>query len=103
MIETITNYITNFEFNSHLGILLYWIPLIVCAIGYTMRTWANVQKDLNQREKAEEDELINQSLPQEDRRRHIQAFYHPKETIGHVLGRIFVSVMPVVSLISDRA
>lgn len=74
MIETITN----FQFNSTLGIILYWLPVLICAFGYTIRTAKNFMKDKAAREK--------------------DSYYYPTDTIGTLIGRAFVSIIPVANL-----
>lgn len=72
------DWILRFEFNSLLGIILYWVPLSFCAGGYTVRTWINYQKDVNTR-KSED-------------------YYSPTDTIGTLIGRALVSLLPIANL-----
>lgn len=61
-----------------LGLLLYWLPLAVCLIGYVVRTWRNYQKDIKARA--------------------ADSIYTPTDTIGTLIGRALVSVVPVANL-----
>lgn len=73
-----TDWILNFEFNSLLGVALYWVPLSLCVYGYTVRTWFNYQKDVKAR----------------DNEKH----YSPTDTIGTLIGRGLASIIPVANL-----
>lgn len=73
------DYIMNFEWNGWIGIGLYWVPLAFCVFGYTMRTAQNYMKDKEAREKKGE-------------------YYHPTDTVGTLIGRAIVSVVPVANL-----
>lgn len=72
------NYVMSFKFNSLLGILLYWAPLAFCAVGYTTRTARNYMDDKQMREKVQ--------------------YYTPTDTIGTLIGRALVSVIPIANL-----
>jgi len=74
----IVNWIRDFQFNSFLGILLYWVPLSFCWVGYTIRTAQNYMKDKSEREK--------------------EKYYSPTDTIGTLIGRGIASIVPVVNL-----
>jgi hypothetical protein len=89
MIENLQTWITNFDFTSWMGFMLYWLPASVCAYGYTIRSWINYQRDIKNREEAEIDALSPN---------HRVKFYHPSETIGTLIGRGLATVIPVVNL-----
>ena len=74
-------YVRDFEWNSSLALLLYWLPLAVCLYGYTVRTWVNYRKDVRTR-------------PAEER------FYCPTDTLGDVLGRMLSTVLPFANLVA---
>ena len=69
-------------FNSIFGICLYWLPMISCIVGYTMRTARNIQKDKISRVESEKDE----------------SYYIPTDTLGDLLCRAIVSVVPICNL-----
>lgn len=73
------DYIMNFEWNSWIGILLYWVPLGFCAFGYTLRTAQNYMKD-----KADRDAE--------------SGIYIPTDTLGTLIGRAVVTAIPVANL-----
>lgn len=72
------DYVREFEWNSTLGILLFWVPLAFCLVGYTLRTAKNYRKDVAKRLS--------------------DGFYHPTDTIGTLIGRALVSVIPVANI-----
>lgn len=82
------DWILKFEWNGLIGILLYWVPMLFCAVFYTIRTAEGYMADVRAREKAEAS-------------RHSEGhpiWYEPRETIGGILGRALVSVAPVGNL-----
>lgn len=72
--------------NSFLGILLYWVPLTVCLLGYTMRTMKDIKKDVSKRAAADADPK--------------NSYYSPTITIGKILGRLFASICPIWNLLA---
>lgn len=74
--------ILNFKWNSLLGICLYWLPMVFCVVFYTIRTAEGYMSDKAKREAAESG----------------KSYYSPRETIGGILGRALVSVVPVANL-----
>lgn len=64
--------------NGWLAVSLYWSPLLLCIVGYTMRTVRNYRLDLSDRES--------------------DKFYTPRDRVGTLIGRAFVSLMPIANL-----
>ena len=62
------------------GSLFYVLPFTICAYGYTARTWNNYRKD-----------VLNRDDPE-------RTIYYPTDTIGSVLGRALVSIIPLANL-----
>lgn len=60
------------------GILLYWMPLVLCFYGYTLRTWKNIQYEKKARSEAD--------------------YYTPSETVGTLMARLLYTIVPVVNL-----
>lgn len=89
MIENLQTWAMNFDFTSWMGFGLYWLPASVCAYGYTIRSWVNYQRDIKERDEAE----IDAQSPN-----HRVKFYHPTETVGTLIGRGVVTVLPVANL-----
>lgn len=81
--ETIRSFFTGFEFTSMMGILLYWIPLAICAFGYFLRTLKNYRKDLASRSEAIETD----------------GHYRPTDTVGTLIGRGIAATIPVCNLL----
>lgn len=71
------------QFNSIFGFVLYWIPVAVCAIGFTLRTFKNCSKEVAHRKLYENHEI---------------SYYDPDETIGRIIGRFIVTFLPIVNL-----
>jgi hypothetical protein len=81
--ETVTQFFANFSFTSTMGVLLYWLPLAFCTIGYFMRTLSNYRRDLIKRD--EEHKKDN-------------GYYRPTDTVGTLIGRGLLSTIPVCNL-----
>jgi len=75
------DYIINFQFNNLLVVLLYWSPLGFCVFGYTVRTAKNYRKDISHRSPNEKSQ-----------------FYYPTDTLGDIVGRAIVSLIPIANL-----
>lgn len=73
------------EYNTWLGVLLYWLPLLICIYGYSVRTWGNYRRDLKDREASETAE---------------NKYYSPTDTVGDIIGRVFVCVIPIINLVA---
>jgi len=87
MRETL-DFFLQFERNDAIALLLYWLPFLVCILGYTGRTWANYQKDLAQRAASLDPDAAGGR----------GVFYVPTDRVGDVLGRVLVSVVPGFNL-----
>ena len=74
------------------GFLLYWIPMAVCVVGYTIRTFENYQKDIEERGKYIRYLDIKNNA--KDIERITTVYYSPTDTIGSLIGRALVSVTP---------
>lgn len=92
------NTIINFEWTGLMGLLLYWLPLAVCAVGYIVRTWVNVQKDLKAREAYNKYEAFRED-PKCPENYPYKPAYEPTDTLGTLIGRGVASIIPVVNLI----
>ena len=72
--------IKGFAFTGTVGMLTYWMPLALCALGYTVKTVKQIQR--------------------------IKAFKGSKDgvgwvadlTVGTVLWRIFLTVTPIINV-----
>jgi hypothetical protein len=67
---------------------LYWAPLTFCAVFYTVRTAGAYMEDKSNRAKAELARMAGNKV----------AYYYPSETLGRILGRALVTVLPVANL-----
>jgi hypothetical protein len=75
------NLIKNFAFTGDVGMWTYWLPLLLCAVGYTIRTIKQIQ--------------------------HIKAYelgenvrYVQDLTVGTVLWRVVLTVTPIVNVLA---
>jgi len=69
--------------NSWLALGLYWMPLALCAYGYTIRAACRFSKDRTARTKADTEE---------------RGYYSPTITIGTLIGYAVLSVTPIANL-----
>lgn len=83
------NIFTVFYSSIYFGLLLYWLPLLLCVAGYTHRTFINYQKDIKKR--AEVENILEEN-------KEIHAYYSPTDTVGTIIGRILVCIVPCVNL-----
>jgi amino acid permease len=67
-----------FYSSIYFGLVLYWLPFLICLFGYSHKTFVNYQKDLKDRNEAK--------------------YYSPTDTVGAVIGRLIVSICPVINL-----
>jgi hypothetical protein len=79
MIDWVMNQVAN----PWIALGLYWLPLAFCVVGYIARTARNYVKDRAKREKAAAEGKDN---------------YYPTDTIGDLIGRGFVTILPVGNL-----
>jgi len=90
--QSIIDWVANFQLNSFLGISLYWFPVFVCAVGYTLRTIQNYLKDKYKRE-------WGNIRKDRDHWSHLAStVYQPTDTIGTLIGRALVTIIPVANI-----
>jgi hypothetical protein len=77
------DYVLGLWANKWLAFGLYWLPLAFCAVGYVVRTARGIVDERELRAAAELDP---------DRK-----FYIPQTTIGTLIGRGIVSVIPIAN------
>ena len=73
----------DFLFNSWAGFLIYWVPTILCILKYTFKTVEDYRKDLVHMRKLKLGEID---------------YCLPADTLGNIISRILVSVIPVVNI-----
>lgn len=76
------DWVLHYWANPWIALLLYWLPLALCGVGYVVRTWKNFRIDVMARAKAEREGV----------------FYFPTDTIGVLIGRGIISIIPVANL-----
>jgi hypothetical protein len=85
MINLIHTSITNVTANFWTAFMLYWLPLILCAVGYLIRTWQNYQKDIKARAKCDTDG---------------KGYYSPTDTLGSLIARAIVTILPIGNMLA---
>jgi hypothetical protein len=70
-------------FNSWIGIISYWVPVAICLVGYTVRTFVNCGKEYRERMSYAAGDLYR---------------YEPTETVGLILGRMITCFIPIANL-----
>lgn len=80
MVEAIQNYVSFWSVT--LGLLLYWVPVVICFIGYLHLTILDFNKEIIKRDEA----------------RMGRSYFTPTLTVGVVLGRGILVIIPVVNL-----
>jgi hypothetical protein len=73
-----TDWVLGLWANKWIAFGLYWLPLAFCAFGYVVRTARNFAKDRAERMRA-------------------GAYYHPTDTIGTLIGRGVVTIVPIAN------
>ena len=73
------NLIKGFAFTGEIGMWTYWLPLVLCAIGYSVRTFKQIQL------------LKVYHLDKHAR-------YVEDLTVGTVLWRVILTVTPIVNI-----
>lgn len=73
------------DWNSILALVLYWLPMLLCFVGYTTKTWVNYQCDVAERESTTPDSW---------------KLYSPTDTIGSLIGRALLTILPVGNLLA---
>lgn len=76
----------SFDFTSMIGVILYWIPMVFCAVGYVILTSYWYQKDFKNRAEARAstvDTMIG---------------YTPSLTLGDLIWRVFLTLCPLVNI-----
>lgn len=105
----VVNYLMTNWMTGWMGMLLYWLPLSICVVGYTLRTSENLQKDHVEREKyrnflkrlkelegnEEETDRFKRSCYNSEQH---TTHYSPTDKIGTLIGRALVSIVPVANL-----
>ena len=89
------NWVYEYWLTGWMGLFLYWLPLSLCVVGYTIRTFDNFHRDLEARER-----YLNYLKAKENNEPfvNVNSYYRPTDTIGTLIGRALVSLIPVANL-----
>jgi len=77
MIEWLQN-AANWWTTGILGLILYYLPLTLCAYGYTVRTYKTYRRDIESRES--------------------RSVYTPELKVGTIIGYGLVTIIPIANL-----
>jgi hypothetical protein len=69
--------------NGWIALLLYWLPLALCAYGFTVRSVLKFRNDRGRRDEQESEE---------------HGFYMPTLTLGTLIGYAVTTVVPIANL-----
>jgi hypothetical protein len=87
------------SFTSWVGILLYWTPLSLCVVGYTWRTIVNINRDIKERNTTALAVKENLAIRAGSLKAPLKSeLYFPTDTLGDLIGRALVTVIPVANL-----
>lgn len=76
--NTLIDWVLGLWANKWIAFAFYWLPLAFCAFGYVLRTARNVRRD-------------------REARRAPSLAYFPSDTIGTLIGRGLVSIIPIAN------
>ncbi len=94
--DWIVNLITEWKWNGFMSLLLYWLPLSFCVVGYTLRTARNYIRD--KRRLAEYLSSRGNKVAKSKEIIYPRQEYYPTDTIGTLIGRSIVSIVPIGNL-----
>lgn len=82
--ETVYKYVPEFMLNNSViwGLLLYWLPLVLCSVFYSTRFIKFYRADLSARDGVDNSE-----------------YYKPSLTVGAILNAVIVIGLPLVNLV----
>jgi hypothetical protein len=94
------DYILGYWANPWIALFLYWLPLGICAVGYTLRTFENYHKDLKARSEYVTARAAAKAVEGTDNGRAMMAvgYYRPTDKIGTLIGRAVVSICPIANV-----
>ena len=72
--------------NGWIALVAFWLPLLLCAYGYIIRSARDFANDRAAR--------ANSELPASQS----NGYYSPTITIGTLVGRVLLTVVPIVNL-----
>ncbi len=85
--------------NPWFALFLYWLPLSICMVGYTLRTFENYHKDVTaRREYLAAKEALSRMSDDERSRKTNFLHYSPTDTIGTLIGRALVTIVPIANM-----
>lgn len=85
MLNNFFNDIWNLEFTSWAGIIVYWIPMLICMVLYSIEIFNQYLNDKVRRADYAKDEKT-------------RSHYTPRLTIGTVLRDTLITITPVANI-----
>lgn len=73
--------------NGLIALIVFWLPLLLCLYGYTIRSLRDFANDRAKRAYAE-------AQPEPSK-----GYYEPSVTVGTLVGRVLAAVVPIVNLV----
>lgn len=104
------NWVLEFWGNTYFAVLCYWMPMVVCFVGYILRTNENYQEDVKNRNEYQEyveakEKFESMLMSEEDFRRLYPEknhwnlpSYRPTDTYGSLLGRALLTIVPIANI-----
>lgn len=80
-------WLTHLRIGGGLALGIYWLPLAICLVGYTLRTVRHYRQDVAVRA------ALDAAHPGEP------GWYQPTDTIGTLIGRAAIAAVPCANLI----
>lgn len=78
MFDTIQIWLQSFDFTGRMGLMLYWLPVVICAQGYIHRTVTRYHECIAARNAGK---------------------YFHSDTIGTLIGRVIATFCPILNLL----
>ncbi len=79
MIDSAIQWALGFDLTGQMGLLMYWLPMLLCAFGYIARTFKRYRQCCELRDADK---------------------YFQSDTLGTLIGRAIVTVLPIVNLLA---
>lgn len=78
--DYLINFITSFDWHSRTALFFYWIPVVLCVVGFLFDFREMYKSDLDNYQ---------------------SNYYVPKLTVGAIVGRMVLSFVPICNFIAS--
>lgn len=72
------------QYNGIIAIVAYWIPMLLCLVGYTCKTWKEYREEVERSKKLQASNVS----------------YTTNLTIGVIVNRICATFLPVLNIVA---